>query len=118
MKKILVVDDDTDILLLVKMTLEMNGFAVAAIPRWQDIDEKIVSFQPDLIILDVSLGGADGRDICKSLKQATETKDIPVVLFSAHAQMGESIVACQAQAFIAKPYQLSQFLQVINANVK
>jgi DNA-binding response OmpR family regulator len=117
MKKILVIDDDLDILTLVKMTLKMNGFAVEAISRWQEIDNKIQEDKPDLIILDISLGSADGREICMHLKEANDTKDIPIILFSAHADMGESIQSCKAQAFIAKPYELSHFLRTIKTFV-
>jgi DNA-binding response OmpR family regulator len=117
MKKILVADDDADILTLVKMTLGMQGFAVDTISNWKDIDERVRQFEPDLILLDVSLGGADGRDICKKLKQEPETKHIPVILFSADAEMGESIRNCLAQAFIAKPYELSHFLKTIRAHI-
>jgi DNA-binding response OmpR family regulator len=117
MKKILVVDDDLDILTLVKMTLKMNGFAVEAISKWQEVDNKIHSFNPDLILLDISLGGADGRDICQRLKEENDTQHIPIILFSAHAEMGESILSCKAQAFIAKPYELSHFLKTINTFV-
>ncbi|MES1224889.1 MAG: response regulator, partial [Bacteroidota bacterium] len=80
MKKILVADDDIDILTLVKMTLGMQGFAVEAIPNWRDIDDRVKQFAPDLILLDVSLGGADGRDICKKIKQDPNTQHIPVIL--------------------------------------
>jgi DNA-binding response OmpR family regulator len=117
MKKILVVDDDVDILMLVKMTLAMHNFTVEAIPRWEDIDDRIEHFTPDLILLDVSLIGADGREICKRLKQSGETQHIPVILFSANAEMGNNIQECKAQAFIAKPYELSHLLKTIRVYV-
>jgi len=113
MKKVLVADDDIDILTLVKMTLSLQGFTVDAVSNWKEIDDHVRIFSPDLIILDVSLGGADGRDICKKLKQQSTTSHIPVILFSANVEMGESIQECQAEAFIAKPYELSHFLKTI-----
>ena len=117
MKKILVVDDDTDILLLVKIMLHMNNFTVEATSRWEDINHLLVNFRPDLILLDVSLSGADGRDICKTIKWSEETRHIPVILFSANAEMGNSISDCRAQAFIEKPFEFSQLLQVIGSHV-
>ena len=117
MKKILVADDDLDILTMVKMTLGMQGFSVDAISNWKEIDERVKQFNPDLILLDVSLGGADGRDICKRLKQEQDTKHIPVILFSANVEMGESIQECRAEAFIAKPYELSHFLTTIRTHI-
>ena len=117
MKKILVADDDIDILTLVKITLRMQGFTVDAISNWRDIDDRVSQFGPDLILFDISLGGADGRDICKKIKQEPKTKHIPVILFSAHVEMGESIQECQAQAFIAKPHDLSHFLNTIRTHI-
>ena len=117
MKKILVVDDDLDILLLMETMLSMHHFKVEAIARWQDINSSIVNFKPDLILLDVSLGGADGRDICKKLKQEETTQYIPIVLFSANAEMGNNIEKYHAQAFVSKPFQLTHLLQTIRSNL-
>ncbi len=118
MHKVLVVDDDLDILTLVKMTLDMNGFDVQVVARWEKIDNAIQSFVPDLILLDVSLGGADGREICKRIKATKETKHIPVILFSANMEMEKSIDNCHAQAFISKPYELNYFLNTIKSNIE
>ena len=117
MKKILVVDDDMDILTLVKMTLTLNGFDTEVLSRWEGIDNSIEKFRPDLILLDVSLGGADGREICRKLKAREDTQHIPIILFSANIEMGKSIENCHAQAFISKPYDLNYFLQTINSNI-
>ncbi len=117
MKKILVVDDDVDILTLVKMTLTMNGFDTEVLSRWDAIDNSIEKFVPDLILLDVSLGGADGREICRRLKSQKDTQHIPIILFSANIEMEKSLDNCNAQAFISKPYDLNYFLQTINSNI-
>ena len=114
MKKILVLDDDPDILILMQLTLKMHDFLVEAISRWQDISGAITNFDPDLIILDVSLNGADGREICREIKQSADTNHIPVILFSANAEFGKNLETSLAQAFIAKPYELSHLLQTIN----
>ncbi|MEP7236606.1 MAG: response regulator [Ferruginibacter sp.] len=118
MKKILVVDDDIDILALVKMTLTLNGFNTEVLSRWDAIDNSIAKFNPDLILLDVSLGGADGREICRRLKSQHDTQHIPIILFSANIEMEKSIENCNAQAFISKPYELNYFLQTIKSNIQ
>jgi DNA-binding response OmpR family regulator len=117
MSKILIVDDDVDILTLVKLTLTMKGFDVEAISRWEGIDNSIMSFGPDLILLDVSLSGADGREICKRLKSKRDTQDIPIVLFSANVEMEKSLKDCNAEAFIPKPYDLPYLLNTITSNI-
>jgi DNA-binding response OmpR family regulator len=116
MKKILVVDDDLDILSLVEMTLTMNKYAVKSISRWQEIFDAITEFAPHLILLDVSLNGADGTEICKQIKQTAAILHIPVVIFSANAEMANYVGECQAQAFLAKPFTLSGLLQTIEAH--
>ena len=117
MNKILVVDDDLDILSLIQAILSMNNFKVEAISRWEDIYTKMAEFKPDLVLLDVMLGGADGRDICKKLHLDKETQDIPVVLFSANPEMGKYIKECMAQDFVAKPFEMSGLLKTIKAHL-
>ncbi len=89
MKRILVVDDDIDILCVVQLVLDSNGFEVVAISDWQQIYGQIEEFKPDLILLDVSLGTQDGRNICKQLKSNINTKHISVILFFSQSQCGE-----------------------------
>ncbi len=118
MKKILVIDDDIDILTVVKILLESNGFNVVAISKWQEIDSKINIFHPDLILLDVSLGTQDGRNICKQLKSNNDTKHIPVILFSANHNVEKSISECLADRFISKPFDINFLIESINNDLK
>ena len=83
MAKILVVDDDKPILEVVKTILEMKGYNVETISHWPDVFEKIKTYKPNLVILDIFIEGADGRVICKDLKKSKTTAYIPVILFSA-----------------------------------
>lgn len=117
MNKILVVDDDVDILSLVETILSMNNFDVQAISRWEDIYTKMDEFKPNLVLLDVMLGGADGRDICRNLHLNTKTKNIPVVLFSANPEMAKYIKECMAQDFVAKPFDISNLLKTVKTYV-
>ena len=114
MKKILVVDDDIDILTVVQLVLDSNGFEVVAISDWQQIYTQIEAFNPDLILLDVSLGTQDGRNICKNLKSDKLTKDISIILFSANHNVEKSIVECMADSFISKPFDINDLIEGIN----
>lgn len=114
MKRILVVDDDIDILTVVKLVLETNGFEVKAIFNWQHIYTQIENFKPDLILLDVSLGTQDGRNICKQLKSDIKTKHISIILFSANHNVEKSIPECLADSFISKPFDINDLIQGIN----
>ena len=118
MNKILIVDDDEDILTLVKMSLTMHKFTVEALARWENVDDYIERFSPELILMDISLKGADGRDICKRLKQAEKTSKIPVILFSANSDLGNTYRQYNAQDFIEKPYELPHLLKTIRHHLE
>src|SRR5256885_10512230 len=112
MSKVLVVDNDVDVLTVVKLILSANGFVVEAISDWRNTFEKIESFNPQLILLDVSLGGEDGRNICRKIKSGTAHKNIPVILFS--AKIGEiALEDCKADGFIAKPFDATHLVTML-----
>lgn len=117
MKRILVLDDDTDILNLVKTILKMYKYEAATIADWQLLHSTIESFHPQLILIDISLSGANGLDICRELKQAENTMNIPVVLFSANVEMARRVSECGATDYIAKPFAIKELLAVIDKNL-
>ena len=111
------VDDDIDILTLVKTILSVNQFTVETISKWENIHPGVEKFQPDLILLDVSLSGADGTEISRQLKQKSETQHIPVILFSANIEMAKKVADCGAQGYLSKPFMIKDLLQMIRANI-
>jgi DNA-binding response OmpR family regulator len=113
MKRVLVVDDDLDILELVQMALSMNGYTVQTVSKWESMDDTIHSFRPQLVLLDVSLGTADGRDLCRKIKASPETSSIAVVLFSANIEMQKSVGECKANSFLPKPFDLQRLVKTI-----
>ena len=117
MKKILVVDDDVDILNVVQLVLDAKGFDVIATPNWQQINTHVDEFKPDLILLDVSLGSQDGRNICKQLKSNKNTKHISVILFSANHNIESSLSECLADNFISKPFDINELVDGINSQI-
>jgi DNA-binding response OmpR family regulator len=113
MKKILVVDDELDILSIIKIILERKNFLVSTISNWQQIASTIKIFMPDLILLDISLRGADGRDICKQLKTDKETEGIRIILFSANFGVEKTLEEVRADGFIAKPFEPAHLVNTI-----
>ena len=114
MSKILVVDDDLDILVVMEILLTMKGFEVEVTAKWENTFEKIESFKPELILLDVLISGNDGRTICKQLKSQEETKNIPIIMFSAHPSAAATIADYGANDFIAKPFDVNDLLAKVN----
>lgn len=114
MKRILVVDDDIDILTVVQLVLEAYGFKVSAISKWQQIFTQIDEFKPDLILLDVSLGTQDGRNLCKQIKSNPATQKISIILFSSNLNVEKHLTECLADDFIPKPFDINGLIEGIN----
>ncbi len=115
MRRILVVDDNKDILEVVKMILENNGFEVLVTLKGEETFSKTEAFNPELILMDVFLSsGIDGREICKSLKSNPKTKEIPVIMFSAQTKMDDVSKICGADDFIEKPFAVKDLVGKIN----
>ncbi|MEO6219232.1 MAG: response regulator [Ginsengibacter sp.] len=113
MDKILVIDDDEEILNVVKLILAMDGFEVETECRWEETFKKIDSFNPDLILLDISLGGEDGRNISRMIKSKDTLRHIHIVLFSAKLGVHKHFSECLADGFIAKPFNAQDLLDKI-----
>lgn len=117
MSKILVVDDDVDILSVMEMLLSMKGFEVQVTSKGENAFPKVESFKPDLILLDVLISGYDGRTICKQLKANKQTSHIPVIMFSAHPGAAVSIADYGADDFIPKPFDVGNLMKKVNAQL-
>jgi len=107
-KRILVVDDNRDILEALSMTLEVYGYTVQTTPKGEETFEKVKVFQPHLIILDIMLAGSDGRDICKRLKGNKSTEHIPVLMISALPSVATDAKSCGANGSICKPFDIAR----------
>lgn len=113
MKKILVVDDDEGILDAVALILEDAGYEVKTTLKGDETYDRVKTFKPDVIILDVLMSGSDGRHICKNLKHDRVTKNIPVIMISAHPTAKNSVMECGANDFLAKPFDTEELLEKV-----
>lgn len=118
MKKILVVDDEPDIREVIKMLLQMNSYKVKTLESGKNLTGVIDDYQPDLILMDIMLGGEDGRDLCLSLKKDPQTTDIPVILCSAYQNLLGTSEEYLADGVIAKPFELRDMLDVISQSLQ
>ena len=116
MGKILIVDDDDEILHSLDYLLTSNGFIVETERRWQNIHRRIDMFDPDLILLDVSLGGEDGRNISRQIKSGHFTKNIQVILLSANHNASRNLPDSLADDFIKKPFEPKELIEKIQSH--
>ena len=107
MKKVLVVDDNEDILNIIGIVLDMKGYEVKCINDGKVVSDVVSSFSPDLVLLDIWLGDMDGRDVCKTLKNNPKTGHIPIIMISASHNLFSTLAqGCEADDFIAKPFDI------------
>lgn len=106
-KKILVVDDEPDIVETLKMRLEANGYEVLVATDGNTAYDKARSDAPDLIILDLMLPKMDGYKVCGLLKKDTRYNKIPIIMFTARTQESDKALGEEvgANAYIAKPFE-------------
>ena|SRR5438128_1305906 len=111
-KRILVVDDEPDILDLVQEILEDEGYHVQTSPNGQCF-QNLQGDLPNLILLDIMLAGEDGRVLCAQLKQREETRHIPVILCSAYFRGDIITYLAGASTFLPKPFEISDLINTI-----
>ena len=119
-KRILIVDDEADLVEVLALRLEANGYEVLRASDGQEGMDKARSEKPDLIILDLMLPKIDGYKVCRMLKFDEKYKKIPIILFTARAQeadkkTGED-VGCDT--YITKPFDPQVLLAKIKELIK
>ncbi len=112
MKKIALIEDDTDLFALVKYNLEKEGFAVVGSQTGRGALELFRREKPDLILLDIMLPDSDGLDICKGIRAHPELAHIPVVFLTARASETDRIVGLElgANDYIVKPFFVRELI--------
>ncbi len=115
-KRILLVDDEEDLVKTVSFRLEANGYEVTSAYNGMEAIDKVHKDKPDLVILDLMLPKIDGYKVCGLLKKDSRYKEIPIIMFSARAQeadikMGEEV---GADAYITKPFEPQALLDKIS----
>jgi DNA-binding response OmpR family regulator len=113
-KKILIVDDDPDILEILSLILADTGYETKALAHGKTIFDDIRDFEPNLILMDVMLAGMDGRTICRDIKANQLTATLPVILISGTHDLADSLHLQGApNDFVAKPFELEYLLSKV-----
>jgi two-component system phosphate regulon response regulator PhoB len=104
--KILVIDDEKDILDLVEYNLKQEGYKVSCVMTGEEALDAAHSVNPELIILDLMLPGLDGFEVCKILKRDKETQDIPIMMLTAKGEDVDVVTGLElgADDYLTKPF--------------
>jgi len=114
---VLVVDDERDILELIRYNLEKEDFHVRTVESGEDALRLARETEPDLIILDIMLPGMNGTEVCKRLKSAAETHHIPVLMLTAKSSSSDVVNGLElgADDYVTKPFIPSVLLARVRA---
>lgn len=117
-KRILILDDDKDILEILTFILTDSGYETKSLNHGNSVFEEILAFEPDLLLMDIMLGDKDGRVICKSLKENILTSTLPIILISATHDLERSLHQPGApNDYLAKPFNIDVLLSKLEKNL-
>jgi len=116
-KKILVVDDEKDIVDLITYNLEKEGFTTMRAYDGEDALEMVKSKKPDLVVLDLMLPGIRGLEVCKFIRRNRETEALPVIMLTAKGDHVDKILGLEmgADDYITKPFNVRELIARVRA---
>tara|TARA_B100000745_G_scaffold23971_1_gene15926 strand:- start:322 stop:684 length:363 start_codon:yes stop_codon:yes gene_type:complete len=116
MRKILLVDDEPDVIDVIKNRLEQNEFEVIIANDGEEALHKLKSDKPDLVVLDVSMPVISGYEVCARIKHNRDYSHIPVLMLTARIKYTDRKVAqkCGADSYIPKPYSSELLIDEVN----
>jgi DNA-binding response OmpR family regulator len=114
-RRILVADDDVDIVKIVRANLEAAGFEIDAVSNGWEAQARALRTTPDAIVLDVSMPGRNGLEVLGGIRARRETRDIPVVLLSARTSDTEIWEGWKAGAsyYLTKPFDPDDLVRYV-----
>lgn len=113
-KKIIIFDDDEDILAVCSYVLEEQGWEVFTYSNCNDIEEKVTAILPNVILMDNWIPDTGGIVATQALKRNPELKGIPVVYFSANSDIQSLAQEAGAETYLAKPFDLEHLEQLLS----
>ncbi|HUX24607.1 MAG TPA: response regulator [Burkholderiales bacterium] len=117
LKRIMLVEDDPDILLIARLSLEIGGYDVQVCASGAGAVQSAASYGPDLILLDVMMPGMDGLATMDALRKLPETAATPMVFFTANTQddLRQDLLRRGALGVITKPFEPNALVEQVNA---
>ena len=115
--RILVVEDEIDVALLIAYNLEAEGYVVESVARGDEAELRLVENAPDLVILDWMLPGVSGIEICRRLRARDATRTLPVIMVTARREESERVrgLAVGADDYVVKPFSVIELMARVRA---
>ena len=112
-KRVLILDDDIDILQICTIVLKKKGFDVQTLNNSSQVVAQVRSYQPDVILMDNWIPGPGGIEATRLLKQDPATQDIPVIFFSANSNVTQLAREARADYFLQKPFDITELEGIV-----
>ncbi|HXT05936.1 MAG TPA: phosphate regulon transcriptional regulator PhoB [Roseiarcus sp.] len=115
--RILVVEDEADLALLLSYNFEAEGYAVETVERGDEAELRLLESPPDLVILDWMLPGVSGLEICRRLRAREATRTLPVIMLTARGEESERVrgLSVGADDYVVKPFSVPELMARVRA---
>jgi len=115
--RILIVEDEEALTLLLRYNLEAAGYEVEAVPGGDEADMRLKEGSPDLVILDWMLPGLSGIELCRRLRSRPDTRQLPIIMLTARGEESERVrgLSTGADDYIVKPFSIPELLARVGA---
>jgi CheY-like chemotaxis protein len=117
-KRVLILDDDLDILQICTIVLKKKGFDVLTLNSSNQVVDQVTAYHPDVILMDNWIPGPGGIEATRMLKMTPETQDIPVIFFSANSNVTQLAQEAQADHFLQKPFDISELEGIVQMAIR
>jgi len=114
-KRILLVDDDIDLLMLLERSLQKSGYIIESAGSMPEAEYVLSLFRPNLVLLDINVAGDDGRQLCWKIKNTGDNRDAKVILMSGYNYAINRQLLFGADDFVAKPFQSEYLIQKVES---
>jgi len=115
--RILIVEDEEALTLLLRYNLEAAGYEVEAVARGDEADVRLKESEPDLVILDWMLPGLSGIELCRRLRSRPDSRQLPIIMLTARGEESERVrgLSTGADDYIVKPFSIPELLARVAA---
>ncbi len=118
--RIMVVEDEQPLLLMLKYNLEAEGYDVATIERGDEAEMRLSESVPDLLLLDWMLPGVSGIELCRRLRARETTRRLPIIMLTARGEESERVrgLATGADDYVVKPFSVPELMARVRATLR
>jgi DNA-binding response OmpR family regulator len=117
-KTILIAEDDDGIIEVMKIILEQEGYEITTAHTKHEVQQSVKKVVPDLIFLDIRLGGDSGEEIGSELRSDSRSRKVPLIILSADSEAETIALKIRADGFLLKPFDIESLVTTVKAHIR